>query len=71
MGLTIGFGSIVVFYALYVLLRSFYLKQKAFYVTLSSLISLGTLFGISAVVFWRMFALSVGNLPVVSQDVFL
>ena len=71
MGFTIGLGSLVVFYALFVLYRSCHLKQKAFYVTLSSLISLGTLFGITAVIFWRMFADSLSGLPVVSEDVFL
>lgn len=70
MGITIGLGSLVMLYALFVLFRSCHLKQKVFYVTVSSLILLGTLLGICAVIFWRMFAESVTDLPIVNEAVF-
>ena len=70
MSLTIGLGFLVVVVAVAVLLRSCSLKQKRIYVTLSSLILIGTICGVCTVCCWRMFAASVGNLPTVNLDVF-
>ena len=70
MGLSIGLGSLVVLYGLFVLSRSFHLQKYALYVTLVTLIVLGTVSGVCAVSTWRMFAAGARNLPLVSQDVF-
>ena len=69
MSLTIGLGFLVVVLAVAVLLRSCSLKQKRIYVTLSSLILIGTICGVCTVCCWRMFAASVSNLPTVTPDV--
>jgi hypothetical protein len=69
MSCCVGLGALVVLVALVVLARSCYLRQKAIYVTLCSLILLGTLSGVGSVYTWRMMFYEVGNLPIPGVEI--